>query len=90
MLQRGGSDGQRRMREKGTYRRMHKENMFPKLLSWERRGAEFHEFLQTTELKALSFQCQWAWLGWSPDGTALLLERRQTNNPGAYGLETVN
>ena len=41
-----------RVRQRRSHRVMLKENVFPKLLAWKMRGAEFNEFLQPAELKA--------------------------------------
>ena len=52
------------------------------------RGAEFHEFLQPG-LKGWSFRGQWAWLGLSLEGTTVLLQKRQADNPGADSMQVV-
>ena len=49
--------------KRGAHRGTHKKNITPKLLAWNMRVAEFHEFLQTVELKAWSFKGPWVWLG---------------------------
>lgn len=79
----------RRVRDRGAHRRMHKENISPKSLAENMRGVEFHKFLQSVGLKDWSFKSQLAWLGNSPVGTVVLLERRKANNPGADIMETV-
>lgn len=68
---------------------MHKEDISSKPLAGKMRSAYFCELLQPAGLKDQSFKDQQAWLGWSHEGTALLLDRRQANNPrGTDGMET--
>ena len=70
---------------------MHKENISPKPSAGKIRKAEFPEFLQPGGLKDWSFKGQWVWLGWNPEGAALLLERGRkiTGGGRAGGVETV-
>ena len=72
---------QKRARETSTQGNVQGE-CFPKAIGWKTRRDEFCEFLQWRRLKVWSFKGQWVWWGQSPEGTALLLERRQANNPG--------
>lgn len=53
----------------------------PKPMAWRMREAEFFEFCQPVGLKTWKFKDQQAWLGYSLEGTVLLLERSQANNP---------
>ena len=72
---------QRKVRERGAHKKMHKENTFPKPLAGKTRRADFHGFLQPVGLEGWSFKGYWAWLGQNPEDTALLLERRQAKIP---------
>lgn len=51
------------MRERGVYKKMHKENNFPKLLVAKTRGADFLKFLQQVGLEDWNFNGQRAFLG---------------------------
>ena len=80
---------------KGRDRRMYKglhKNISPKPLAGQTRGTDFREFLQAAGLEDWSFSSSLTWLGWSPQGAALLLERRQANNPreGGQGRQPGN
>ena len=59
-------------RERGAHKEMHKENVSPKVLAWKMGVAKISSCNQLGLTP--SFKCQWAWLGWSPEGSALLLE----------------
>lgn len=68
---------QRKERQSGAHRDVHRENMAPTFpLARKMRGADFHESLQRVGLKDWSFRGQKAWLGWNPEGAALLHERK--------------
>lgn len=43
-------------KESRTHRGMQKENIYPKPLAWNMRGADFHEFLKPVRLKAHNFK----------------------------------
>ena len=73
---------QKKVRDSGMHRDKHK-NISPKPLAGKTRGAKFGEFLQPVGLKDWSFRGPQAWLGQRPEEAALLLEKRQANNPGA-------
>lgn len=72
--------------ERGTHRGSHKESISSKPLAWKTRGAQFCEFLQPVGgvgvLKVSGLGLE------NPDGTALLLEKRQENNSGADSMVT--
>lgn len=53
------------------------------------RGANFCEQCNEQGSKDWRFRGQCVWLEYSPKSTALLLERKQANKPGADGMETV-
>lgn len=67
---------------------MHKENISPKPLAGKTRGVDFHELLQQIGLKDWSLKSHQEWLVYTPEGIALLLEKRQVNDPGTDGVET--
>lgn len=57
VLRRRGSPGcEEKARENGVRRGTHKEDMSPKGLARKRRGTEFPEFLQPTELEDMGFR----------------------------------
>lgn len=87
-LRRGGSPGYKEGGERGTHKKTHK-NVSPKPLSGKTTGAEFLEFLQPARIKAWSFQGQRAGLGYSLEGAALSLEKRQANNPETDSVSSV-
>ena len=45
-----------RVRERGTHRGTHKENISPYPLAWKTRGTELREFLPPVVLKVWSFK----------------------------------
>ena len=63
---------------------------FPQSHWWRKtKGAEFRKFLQPLGLEpGVLNKGQRSWLGYSLEGTALFLEKRQANNLGADGMET--
>lgn len=62
----------------GRHRGMQKEDTSLKPLTGKMMGANFCEFWQPVGVKG-----RWVILGQSPEGTALLLERKQASNPEA-------
>lgn len=68
--------------EREEHIRMHKENVSSKPLAGKMRSAYFCELLQPAGLKDQSFKDQQAWLGWSHEGTALLLDSGRQITPG--------
>lgn len=72
---------QTRVMDRLTHRGMHRENASIYHLAWKMGGAEFRDFWQSVWLNIWSSKGQKAWLGWSPEGIVLLVEKRQANNP---------
>lgn len=80
VLQREGSPGPGARQERVEHTGIHTRRTLEPLAE-KTRGADFHEFCKLAGLKDQSFKGLQAWLGETPESTAINLERRQTT-PG--------
>lgn len=59
----GREHGHRDKRQRGSNRRMYKENVSPKTFTWKMKGTEFCEFLQPLGLVSLEFYMSAGYIG---------------------------